>query len=54
VFFSCHGFQPSPAVFSRATWTRLFERRGFSVEVVEERTDDDRSPRLMFLGRKAS
>lgn len=39
-------------VFPQATWKRLFERAGFSVEVVEEQTDDERTPRLMFIGRK--
>jgi SAM-dependent methyltransferase len=39
-------------VFPQATWERLFERAGFTVEVVEERTDDDRTGRLIFVGRK--
>lgn len=41
-------------VFPQATWVRLFERAGLAVEVIEERTEDDRTPRLMFIGRKAS
>jgi SAM-dependent methyltransferase len=40
-------------VFPEATWVRLFERVGFAVEVVEERTDDERTPRLIFIGRKS-
>lgn len=43
-----HGF----GLFPQATWVRLFERCGFAVEVVEENTDDERVPRLIFLGRK--
>lgn len=39
-------------LFPQATWVRLFERCGFEVEVEEERTDDDREPRLYVLGRK--
>lgn len=40
-------------LFSQSTWQQAFERCGFEVEVVEERTDDDeRVPRLIFLGRK--
>lgn len=40
-------------VFPQATWVRLFERAGFTPEVVEERTDDERTPRLIFVGRKS-
>jgi len=40
-------------IFPQSTWVRLFERGGFTVDVVEERTDDDRTPRLIFVGRKA-
>ena len=39
-------------LFSRATWCRLLEEQGFEVEVVEEQTDEDRTPRLFFLARK--
>lgn len=39
-------------LFPQATWVRLLERCGFAVEVVEEQTDDDRTPRLIFVGRK--
>lgn len=41
-------------LFPQATWVRWFERCGFTVEVVEENTDDDRVPRLIFIGRKPS
>jgi SAM-dependent methyltransferase len=41
-------------VFPQATWERLFERAGFTVEVVEERTDEERTPRLLFIGRKSA
>lgn len=33
------------------TWVRLLEEGGFEVEVVEEETDEDRVPRLFFVGR---
>ncbi|MDX2091418.1 MAG: methyltransferase domain-containing protein [Kofleriaceae bacterium] len=39
-------------LFSQATWTRLFERAGFAVDAVEEVTNDDRAPRVLFIGRK--
>ncbi len=39
-------------VFPSATWRELLERVGFEVEIVEERTEDDRAPRLFFIGRK--
>lgn len=39
-------------LFPQATWTRLLEARGFAVDVVVERTDDDRTPRRLFLGHK--
>lgn len=41
-------------LFPEATWLRSFERRGFDVEVVEEQTEEDRTPRLIFLGRRRS
>lgn len=39
-------------LFSQATWERLLAERGFTVEVVRERTDDPRTPRLFFFGHK--
>ncbi|MCG3172608.1 MAG: dTDP-3-amino-3,6-dideoxy-alpha-D-glucopyranose N,N-dimethyltransferase [Myxococcota bacterium] len=39
-------------LFPRETWVRLLEQTGFSVETVEERTLEERTPRLIFLGRK--
>ncbi len=39
-------------LFPQATWVRLLEAAGFNVEIVEEQTDDDRSPRLFFIGHK--
>lgn len=39
-------------LFPRATWERLLERCGFQVEVVEERTEEERTPRLLFLGHR--
>jgi SAM-dependent methyltransferase len=46
-YYEAHPF----GVFARASWQQLFERCGFAVEIVEERTSDDRTPRLLFLGR---
>lgn len=39
-------------LFSRATWERVLAEQGFSVEVVAERTDEDRAERLLFVARK--
>jgi hypothetical protein len=39
-------------LFPQATRTRVLEARGFGVDVVVERTDDDRTPRRVFLGHK--
>ena len=40
-------------LFARAVWERVLAEVGFEVEVVIEQTDEDRSGRLFFLGRKA-
>jgi SAM-dependent methyltransferase len=39
-------------LFPRATWERLLAERGFSVEVVVERTDEERAGRLLFIARR--
>jgi len=39
-------------LFSRATWLRLLTAAGFGVDVLLERTDDDRTPRELFLARR--
>jgi SAM-dependent methyltransferase len=39
-------------VFARARWRALMERVGFAVDVLTERTDEDRTPRDLFLGRR--
>jgi SAM-dependent methyltransferase len=49
-FYEAHPFGAHPV----ATWLRLFERVGFAVEPIEERTGEDRPPRLFFLGRKTA
>jgi hypothetical protein len=41
-------------LFARETWIRLLGEVGFEVEVVTEVTDDDRTPRAIFLGRRAA
>jgi SAM-dependent methyltransferase len=37
-------------LFPEATWRRVIERAGLRVDVVDEQTDDDRTPRRIFLG----
>lgn len=39
-------------LFSEDTWKRLLAQVGFAASVVEEKTSEDRQPRLIFLGRK--
>jgi SAM-dependent methyltransferase len=39
-------------VFARARWRELLESAGFAVDVLTERTDEDRTPRDLFLGRR--
>jgi SAM-dependent methyltransferase len=39
-------------LYPRATWLRLLEAQGFAVEVVTERTTEDREPRSMLLCRR--
>jgi SAM-dependent methyltransferase len=39
-------------LFPEATWTRALAARGFTVEVVLERTADARAPRRLFVGHK--
>lgn len=39
-------------LFPSDTWTRVLMDHGFTVEVVIERTSDDRTPRHLFVGHK--
>ena len=39
-------------LFPEAAWVQWLEDAGFRVEVVLERTDDDREPRRMFVGHR--
>lgn len=39
-------------IFPRATWMRLLEEQGFVAEVVTEHTEEDRTPRQIFLGHR--
>lgn len=39
-------------LFPKQTWTRVLMARGFAVDVVIERTSDDRTPRFFFVGHK--
>ncbi|MCC7241920.1 MAG: class I SAM-dependent methyltransferase [Acidobacteria bacterium] len=39
-------------VFPTGTWTRLLAERGFHVDVVVERTDDEQTPRRLFVGQR--
>ncbi len=47
-FYELH----TTGLFPRATWERSLAEQGFSVEVILERTDEERAGRLLFLGRK--
>lgn len=38
-------------LFSRDTWLRLLTEVGFQAEVVTEETTEDRTPRMVFVGR---
>jgi len=38
--------------FPRETWLRLIAEAGFRAEAVTETTDEDRDPRVMFVGRR--
>lgn len=40
-------------LFAQDTWLRLLAEQGFSPEVVVEQTTDERTPRRLFLGRRA-
>lgn len=40
-------------LFDRATWLRLLSEAGFRAERVVEETDEDRTPRDIFVGRLA-
>lgn len=39
---------------ARARWVELLQEQGFVVEVLTERTDEERAPRTLFLGRRPS
>jgi SAM-dependent methyltransferase len=39
-------------LFTRATWLRLIEEQGFRVELHTEQTNEDRTPRTLFLCRR--
>ena len=39
-------------LFARAVWLRLLGGAGFEVTTVTEQTDKDRTPRLLFVGRR--
>lgn len=39
-------------VFARTDWERWLEAEGFAVETLQERTDEDRTPRFLFLGTR--
>ena len=38
-------------LFSQTTWLRLLEEAGFTPESVVEETEEDRPPRVLFIGR---
>jgi SAM-dependent methyltransferase len=39
-------------LFPEATWVRLLGDAGFAVDALDEQTSEDRTPRLLFIGRK--
>ena len=39
-------------LFPRDTWVRLIQQAGFRVEMVAERTSEERTPRTFFLGHR--
>jgi hypothetical protein len=39
-------------VFARTDWEGWLAEEGFAVETVQERTDEDRTPRFFFLGTR--
>jgi SAM-dependent methyltransferase len=39
-------------VFARTDWERWLAEEGFAVETVQERTDEDRTPRFFFLATR--
>jgi hypothetical protein len=39
-------------LFAREVWLRLLVAAGFDASVVTEETDDDRTPRDVFIGRR--
>lgn len=39
-------------LFPRETWLRLLEAGGFTAEAIEERTDEPRTPRVLFRGTR--
>lgn len=49
---STHYERHTTGLFPRETWERLLTERGFAVEVVVERTEEDRAGRLLFVARK--
>ena len=40
-------------LFDQATWRRVIAEQGFTAEAVQEQTDEDRPPRVMFLGHRS-
>ena len=39
-------------LFSRDIWLRLLDGAGFEARMVEERTTEDRPPRVLFVGER--
>ena len=51
--WSAHTEEHRFGLFARDTWLRLMAGAGLDALPIEERTDEDREPRTMFLGRKS-
>ena len=49
--WSAHTEEHRFGLFSRDTWLRLISGAGLDASAIEERTDEDREPRTMLLGR---
>lgn len=52
--WSAHAEEHRFGLFRRDTWLRLMADAGLDASPIEERTDDDREPRTMFLGRRGT
>ena len=52
--WSAHTEEHRFGLFRRDTWLRLMAGAGLDAVAIEERTEDDREPRTLFLGRRCT